>query len=136
MTDQITYPLDPAATGAADRVTFTLLESLQELPEAPGLFVLLGRDGEGALRPLCFGAADRLDRMPRSEVFALALHEGFHSLAIAPLPRDGDAAVLAETLGQVNGAPLNTRRAALRAIEAARMTGQTIADQALPVAAE
>ncbi|WP_010138230.1 hypothetical protein [Oceanicola sp. S124] len=128
MTETIDFPIEPHATGAGSQC-FTLLDGLDGLPESPGLYVLLGR-GPGGLRPLGFGHSDCLARVPRGTDFAAALREGFHGVAIARLPRDGDPQQLIRRLGRTHHAPLNIRREALRAIDAASLPQQ------MPLAAE
>ncbi|MGI3166369.1 hypothetical protein [Pseudooceanicola sp. 200-1SW] len=118
--------------GAPVQISFTRLDQLEDLPDQPGLYVLLGRDRAGALHPLVFGHADRLTRLPQGEEFALALREGLYTQAIAPLPDGADGPALACALGAAHDAPINTRRAALRAIEAARLS----VTPAAPLAAE
>ena len=134
MTETIDFPLDPtggAALAAPTHVGFTLLDQIEDLPDSPGLYVLMGRDPLGGLRPLGFGHAERLNRLPLGADFALALQDGLHCVGIAPLPAGVNGPELACTLGETMGAPINTRHAALRAIEAARLTASPA-----PVAAE
>ena len=90
MTETIDFPLDPtggAAFAAPTHVGFTLLDQIEDLPDSPGLYVLMGRDLLGGLRPLGFGHAERLNRLPQGADFALSLQDGLHCVGIAPCPR-------------------------------------------------
>lgn len=128
MTEMIDFQLEDLADGPL-RLRFTLLDSLDQLPECEGLYVLLGHGPQG-LRPLAFGTTGNLSRLTKGADFAAALREGFYAAAIARTPRDHAPAGIARALGQHYAAPINTRQEALRAIEAASLPAQ------LPLAAE
>lgn len=134
MTDLMTFPLDDVDHGIAtgpSALRFTLLDSYDALPAGPGLYVLLGARPGAQMRPLGFGYLETLSRLPASDDFAAALREGLQGIGLARLPDGQDGAALAARLGRRNGAPLNTRRAALEAIDAARLP-----QPQLPLAAE
>ncbi|MCA0921530.1 hypothetical protein [Pseudooceanicola nanhaiensis] len=116
------------------RVTFRVYSSLRDLPQAPGLYVLLarlpGRADEA--RPLYFGLAPNgLDRdVPRSEIFHTAMRNGLTQFAAVAMPglalSDHDAMLdLARTLGRDNHASLNAAREALRNIDAVQRARST-----------
>ncbi|PJE27073.1 hypothetical protein SAMN06297129_3273 [Pseudooceanicola antarcticus] len=133
MTDMIDFPLDTKADGtlahAGTSLRFTLLDSLDQLPDHGGLYVLLGSDPEG-LKPLAFGATHSLSRLTRGSDFAAALREGFYAVGIAPAPHGAGAQEIVRALGRRHRAPINTRQEALRAIEAAQLPAE------VPLAAE
>ena len=109
-----------------------LLDQIEALPDSPGLYVLMGRDPLGGLRPLGFGPCRAPEPSAPGRGFSpWPFRTGLHCVGIAPLSPAVNGPELACALGEAMGAPINTRHAALRAIEAARLT----ADPA-PVAAE
>ncbi|MBR9764783.1 MAG: hypothetical protein GYB53_14960 [Rhodobacteraceae bacterium] len=137
MTEIIDFPFDAAdspdvnarSAGPRRSLRFTLLDGPDALPAQGGLYVLLGQGPQG-LRPLLFGASDMLSHLPRGEDFAAALQEGFYAVAIARLPLGLEAQQVVRALGRSHSAPLNARKEALAAIEAASLPVQ------LPLAAE
>jgi hypothetical protein len=140
MTDTIDFPLE-FDTGALDAtlhkaIRFTVLDSLDALPDEAGIYVLMGAQPDAAPRPLAFGhVAGSLSRHLKFQPeFAAALRQGFTFAAIAEEVPGRDSARLAERLGRVHNAPINTLRRAVRDIDAAHRSASqmTIA----PLAAE
>ncbi|MHC9237544.1 hypothetical protein ACX9MO_18115 [Pseudooceanicola sp. 502str34] len=122
------------------RVSFRVYPSLRDLPQEPGLYVLLarlpGRADEA--RPLYFGlAANGLDRdMARSQIFHTAMRNGMTHFAAVAMPglalADHDAMqALARDLGRANHASLNAAADALRDIDAVQHA-RSAARAALP----
>ncbi len=140
MTDTIDFLIDTTqgASRPGRSLRFRVLDTLAQLPEGPGLFVLMGARPEGGSRPLAFGfvPGNLARHLPGRPEFAAALREGFGFVAIAdPLP-GRDATRTAEALGQAHLAPINIRQDALREIDNAKLPAPRPMATAAPLAAE
>ncbi|KAA2312717.1 hypothetical protein E0K93_16360 [Puniceibacterium sp. HSS470] len=133
MTDTIDFPIEHATRKA---IRFTILDTLDELPDAPGLYVLMGAEPGGTPRPLAFGHVDgKLSRhLPHQPEFAAALRQGFTFAAVAEPVPGCDSARLADQLGRAHDAPINAMQNALRDIEAAQLI--SVPNTMMPLAAE
>lgn len=133
MTHTIDFSLDLKGSRIKS-VPFRTLDTLEELPEGPGLYVLMGSKPGETPRPLAFGylATNLARHLAHQPEFAAALREGFDFAAIAdPLP-GSDPAHLADRLGRIHKAPINALRSALRDIDSAKLTQDSAPISHLP----
>ncbi|QPM89993.1 hypothetical protein [Pseudooceanicola algae] len=122
MTDTIDFSLDLKGS-RLKTVPFRVLDSLDELPDTSGLYVLMGGQPGNSPKALAFGyvPTDLSRHLVQQPEFAAAIREGLSFVAIAdPLP-GADPHLLVDRLGSIHHAPINALRAAMRDIDDAQL---------------